>query len=141
MVMVKRNLASTQSNQASGFINYEPILESLFDQFKLYLIVCPLLLLLLVHWFSNNERGWLSYLFPLSAETDRAGTGRGTPWGVGFVLVLLLFFISYQSNFQERWFGRHHTKYDVGTKDPHRLSNQIPWALCVTVGGLYFLLA
>ncbi|KAK2637168.1 hypothetical protein Ddye_031960 [Dipteronia dyeriana] len=92
------------------FINYEPILESVFDQVKLYLIVCPLLLLLIVHWFSNNESSWFSYLVPLPAETDRAGVGRGTPWGVGFVVVLLLFLISYQSYFKERWFP-HLTKY------------------------------
>ncbi|KAK3169116.1 hypothetical protein Dsin_000003 [Dipteronia sinensis] len=84
------------------FINYEPVLESLFDQVKLYLIFSPLLLLLLVHWLSNDGSGRFSYLIPSAADQkDRAG---GTPWGVGFVLVLFLFLISYQSYFQERWF-------------------------------------
>ncbi|KAK0573466.1 hypothetical protein LWI29_008450 [Acer saccharum] len=86
----------------SWYIKYEQVLESLFDQVKLYLIVSPLLLLLLVHWLSNDGSGRFSYLIPLPADQkDRAG---GTPWGVGFVLVILLFLISYQSYFQERWF-------------------------------------
>ncbi|KAL5760589.1 hypothetical protein ACOSP7_019103 [Xanthoceras sorbifolium] len=87
----------------SWYVNYEPVLETLFDQVKLYLIMSPLLLLLVVHWLSNDETGRFSYLIPLP-EKDSLNRAGGTPWGVGFVLVLLLFMISYQSYFQERWF-------------------------------------
>ncbi|KAJ9158675.1 hypothetical protein P3X46_024239 [Hevea brasiliensis] len=87
----------------SWYMNYEPVLESMFDQVKLVLMVSPLLLLLVVHWFSNNESRRLSYFIPLP-EKDSLHRAGGTPWGVGFLLVFLLFMISYQSSFQERWF-------------------------------------
>ncbi|XP_059441395.1 uncharacterized protein LOC132173802 [Corylus avellana] len=87
----------------SWYINYEPVLESVFDQVKMVLIVSPLLLLLVVHFLSNDERRRFSYLVPLP-EKDSIHRAGGTPWGVGFVLVLLLFMISYHSYFQERWF-------------------------------------
>ncbi|KAG6593338.1 hypothetical protein SDJN03_12814, partial [Cucurbita argyrosperma subsp. sororia] len=81
----------------SWYSNYESAVEGVFDQLKLLLIVSPLLLLLLVHWLSNAG----NFLLPEKDSLHRAG---GTPWGVGFLLVLLLFMISYQSYFQERWF-------------------------------------
>ncbi|XP_038691529.1 uncharacterized protein LOC119989861 [Tripterygium wilfordii] len=87
----------------SWYINYEPVLESIFDQVKILLIVSPLVLLLVVHWISSDESGRFSYLIPLP-EKDSLHRAGGTPWGVGLMLVLLLFMISYQSYFQERWF-------------------------------------
>jgi hypothetical protein len=87
----------------SWYINYEPVLESLFDQVKMVLVVSPLLLLLVVHFLSNDERRRFSDLVPLP-ERDSLHRAGGTPWGVGFLLVLLLFMISYHSYFQERWF-------------------------------------
>lgn len=87
----------------SWYSNYESAVEGVFDQLKLLLIVSPLLLLLLVHWLSNTENGRLPPLIPLP-EKDSLHRAGGTPWGVGFLLVLLLFMISYQSYFQERWF-------------------------------------
>ncbi|WCJ19035.1 hypothetical protein M5689_001346 [Euphorbia peplus] len=87
----------------SWYINYEPVLESMFDQVKLVLIISPLILLILVHWLSNDENRTISYLIPLP-EKDYLHRAGGTPWGVGFLLVFLFFMISYQSSFQERWF-------------------------------------
>ncbi|KDP20376.1 hypothetical protein JCGZ_05259 [Jatropha curcas] len=87
----------------SWYINYEPVLESMFDQVKLALMASPLLLLLVVHWLSNDESRRRSYLIPLP-EKDSLHRAGGTPWGVGFLLVFLFFMISYQSSFQERWF-------------------------------------
>ncbi|KAJ0094145.1 hypothetical protein Patl1_17306 [Pistacia atlantica] len=84
------------------YINYEPVMESIFDQVKLYLIISPLVILLAVHWLSNYETRF-SHLIPMP-ERDSLHRAGGTPWGVGFVLVLLFFMISYHSQFQERWF-------------------------------------
>ncbi|KAJ0038371.1 hypothetical protein Pint_24125 [Pistacia integerrima] len=86
----------------SWYINYEPVMESIFDQVKLYLIISPLVILLAVHWLSNYETRF-SHLIPMP-ERDSLHRAGGTPWGVGFVLVLLFFMISYHSQFQERWF-------------------------------------
>lgn len=86
----------------SWYINYESMLEGMFDQVKLVLMVSPLLLLLVVHWLSNDDRR-VSSLIPLP-EKDSLHRAGGTPWGVGFLLVFLFFMISYQSYFQERWF-------------------------------------
>ncbi|GFQ00473.1 hypothetical protein PHJA_002191300, partial [Phtheirospermum japonicum] len=82
------------------YIKYDSILEGLFDQLKLLLMVSPLLLLLAVHLLS------LSALIPLFVplpvpEQEKAA---GTPWGVALMLVLLLFMISYQSDLRESWF-------------------------------------
>ncbi|XP_022991944.1 uncharacterized protein LOC111488435 [Cucurbita maxima] len=87
----------------SWYSTYESAVEGVFDQLKLLLIISPLLLLLLVHWLSNGENGRLPPLVPLP-EKDSLHRAGGTPWGVGFMLVILLFMISYQSYFQERWF-------------------------------------
>ncbi|CAL9003961.1 unnamed protein product [Prunus brigantina] len=78
----------------SWYINYESMLEGMFDQVKLVLMVSPLLLLLVVHWLSNDD-GRVSSLIPLP-ERDSLHRAGGTPWGVGFLLVFLFFMISYQ---------------------------------------------
>lgn len=87
----------------SWYINYESLLEGLFDQIKLVLIVSPLVLLLVLHLLSNFDNTWSSFLVPLP-EKDSLHRAGGTPWGVALVLVLLLFLLSYQSDFRERWF-------------------------------------
>ncbi|KAF7835929.1 Small heat shock protein HSP [Senna tora] len=92
----------------SWYLNYEPFMESLMDQVKMFLMVSPLLLLLVVHLVSNyggggDRAGIFSSLIPLP-ERESLHRAGGTPWGVGLLLVLLFFMISYQSSFQERWF-------------------------------------
>ncbi|KAJ6984316.1 hypothetical protein NC653_022549 [Populus alba x Populus x berolinensis] len=90
----------------SWYINYEPVLESMLDQVKLFLSVSPLLLLLLVHLLSSDDYRYgrrLSHYIP-SPEKDSLHRAGGIPWGVGFLLVFLFFLISYHSYFQERWF-------------------------------------
>ncbi|GLT80309.1 hypothetical protein SLA2020_517550 [Shorea laevis] len=89
----------------SWYVNYEPVMESVLDRVKLLLMVLPLLLLLVVHWLSNNQDIglYVSYLLPLPAKDSLHGAG-GTPWGVGFLLVFLLIMLSFQSAVQERWF-------------------------------------
>lgn len=85
----------------SWYINYESMFEDMMSQFKLFLMLLPLLLLLLVHCLSTG--GLPTFLLPLP-EKDSLHRAGGSPWGVAFLLVFLLFMISYQSSFQERWF-------------------------------------
>ncbi|KAL8495880.1 hypothetical protein ACS0TY_019845 [Phlomoides rotata] len=83
------------------YINYESIFEGIFDQFKLLLMLSPLLLLLGIHLLSLMDSSFSFIPFPEKESFHNAG---GTPWGIGLVLVLLFFMISYQSDFRERWF-------------------------------------
>lgn len=83
----------------SWYINYESKLEDLINQVKLFLMLSPLVLLLAVRCLSSNFPVFMP--FPERDSLHRAG---GSPWGVALLLVLLLFMISYQSSFQERWF-------------------------------------
>lgn len=87
----------------SWYINYESVLEDIVDQFKLVVMVSPLVLLLVVHWLSSEERTRVPFLVPLP-ERESLHRAGSSPWGVGFLLVFLLFMISYQSSFHERWF-------------------------------------
>ncbi|PON52400.1 Small heat shock protein HSP [Trema orientale] len=91
----------------SWYSNYESVIESALDQIKLVLMLSPLVLLLAVHLLANVETGarraGFSTFIPLP-QRDSLHRAGGTPWGVGFLLVLLFFMISYQSALQERWF-------------------------------------
>ncbi|KAH7532319.1 hypothetical protein FEM48_Zijuj04G0007300 [Ziziphus jujuba var. spinosa] len=82
------------------YINYESKFEDLITQVKLFLMLLPVLLLLLVHCLSS---GSIPFLAPWP-EKDSLHRAGGSPWGVGLLLVFLIFMISYQSYFHERWF-------------------------------------
>ncbi|KAJ7959168.1 Oxidoreductase/transition metal ion-binding protein [Quillaja saponaria] len=81
------------------YINYHSAFEDLMIQVKLFLILVPLFLLLLIHCLSTEGLAFL-LPFPEKETFHRAG---GSPWGVALLLVFLLFMISYQSSFHERW--------------------------------------
>ncbi|XP_020573735.1 uncharacterized protein LOC110020098 [Phalaenopsis equestris] len=87
----------------SWYLNYESILESMIDQIKLLLVVSPLVVLLVVRLLSSGSEGRRMVPFFASLPDDRDALHRagGSPWGVGFLLVLLLLMVSYQSYFQE----------------------------------------
>uniref|UniRef100_A0A5B7BLD3 Uncharacterized protein n=1 Tax=Davidia involucrata TaxID=16924 RepID=A0A5B7BLD3_DAVIN len=87
----------------SWYINYESMLEDLMDQLKLLLMVSPVVLLLVVHWLSSEDRQRVPFVISLP-EKDSLHRAGGSPWGVAVLLVFLLFMISYQSYFHERWF-------------------------------------
>lgn len=87
----------------SWYLNCESLFEGFFNQINLLLIVSPLLLLLVLYLLSNYDNTLSSFLVPLP-EKDSFHRAGGTPWGVALVLVLLLFLLSYQSDFRERWF-------------------------------------
>lgn len=87
------------------YINFESMFQDLMDQLKLMLMLCPVLLLLLVKWLSNHDQhGRVSLALPLPAEQDSIHRAGGSPWGVGLLLVFLMFMISYQTSIHERWF-------------------------------------
>lgn len=81
----------------SWYINYEDKFEDLINQVKLFLMLSPVVLLLLVHCLSSCFPVFLP--FPERDSLHRAG---GSPWGVALLLVFLIFMISYQSSFHER---------------------------------------
>ncbi|XVF69764.1 hypothetical protein PTKIN_Ptkin11bG0108000 [Pterospermum kingtungense] len=83
----------------SWYINYESKFEDFINQLKFFLMLTPVVLLLLVHCLS----GTVPFLVPLP-EQDSLHRAGGSPWGVALVLVFLLYMISYQSYFHERWF-------------------------------------
>ncbi|CAI0414360.1 unnamed protein product [Linum tenue] len=87
----------------SWYINYESAFEDLMNQLKLFLILSPLLLLLLVHCLSAGANDNNNNYIPLP-ERDSLHRAGGSPWGVALLLVFLLYMISYQSSLQERWF-------------------------------------
>ncbi|CAL1401136.1 unnamed protein product [Linum trigynum] len=92
----------------SCYIRYESALEDLMILVKLFLMLSPLLLLLLVHCLSaganNNDDGRRFSLYIPLPERDSLHRAGGSPWGVAVVLVFLVFMVSYQSALQERWF-------------------------------------
>ncbi|MCL7045756.1 hypothetical protein MKW94_027315 [Papaver nudicaule] len=59
------------------YINYESMLEGFMDQFKLGLMILPLV----------GRMG--SYLLPMSAK-DSIHRAGGSPWGLGALLVFLI---------------------------------------------------
>ncbi|TXG73114.1 hypothetical protein EZV62_001693 [Acer yangbiense] len=83
----------------SWYINYESKFEDFINQLKLFLMITPVILLLLVHCLSGGFPFFVP--FPERDSLHRAG---GSPWGVGALLVFLIFMISYQSSLHERWF-------------------------------------
>ncbi|KAK2996777.1 hypothetical protein RJ639_041266 [Escallonia herrerae] len=82
------------------YINYESRFEDFMLQFKLMLMICPVLLLLVVHWLSSEDRESVPFVISLP-ERDSFHRAGGSPWGVALLLVFLLYMISYQTSLQE----------------------------------------
>nr|XP_043614204.1 uncharacterized protein LOC122586160 [Erigeron canadensis] len=87
------------------YINYESKVERFMHTMKIVLMLTPVVLLLLVHWFSSRDyrRPWLPSLVPLP-EKDALHRAGGSPWGVAIVLVFVIYMVSYQSSIRERWY-------------------------------------
>ncbi|KAJ0837001.1 hypothetical protein HanRHA438_Chr16g0773331 [Helianthus annuus] len=78
----------------SWYSSYESMFVGFFDSVRLIFIVSPVLLLVVLQLISTFDATGRSTFFV--ADNDlKAGS---TPWGVGLVLVLLLFLLSYQSD-------------------------------------------
>ncbi|KAH7656173.1 Small heat shock protein HSP20 protein [Dioscorea alata] len=88
----------------SWYLNYEPLMEGLMEKMKLGFILSPLVLLLALQFFSIVSEWRSDYFYSGGGSRGGGGGGGGSPWGVAFILVLLMFMISYQSYFRESWF-------------------------------------
>ncbi|KAL8229677.1 hypothetical protein R6Q57_014577 [Mikania cordata] len=84
----------------SLYSTYESMFDGLFDNLKLFFIASPVLLLVVLQLISAFDATGRSPFFLPDGDSP---TGS-IPWGVGLVLVLLFFLLSYQSDLRERWF-------------------------------------
>lgn len=75
-----------------GYILYDAIMSTAAEMLQRLLIISPLLLVILVHWISTPDQ----ISIPIPGSEDAIHRAGGSPWGVAFVLVLLMFLISYQ---------------------------------------------
>ena len=107
--MAKDHYASAQSDQSfpvhlccflailfmfiafSCYINYNPVLDSMFDQLKMIIMVCLLLFLLAVHWLSSDLGKEFPSLIPLP-EKDSLHKAWRTPWGKHIISPIFLLF-------------------------------------------------
>ncbi|KAK9072562.1 hypothetical protein SSX86_008996 [Deinandra increscens subsp. villosa] len=85
------------------YVNYESKFESFMDRLKIFLMLVPVVLLVVVHWLSSGERPWMPSLVPLP-EKDSFHRAGGSPWGVAIVLIFVVYMVSHQASFHERWF-------------------------------------
>lgn len=81
------------------YLNYESKVEDLMNQVKLFIMISPVIILLIVHCISNG----FPFLVPLP-EREALHRAGGSPWGVAALLIFLIFMVSYQSSFHEKWF-------------------------------------
>ncbi|KAK8934257.1 hypothetical protein KSP39_PZI014613 [Platanthera zijinensis] len=83
----------------SWYLSYEPVWESVMSQVRFLLIVSPLVLLLVVHWLSCGPDCGRSAAFFTAPPQERQALhrGRGSPFGVGLLLALLLLMVSFRS--------------------------------------------
>ncbi|KVH90887.1 hypothetical protein Ccrd_007132 [Cynara cardunculus var. scolymus] len=85
------------------YVNYESKVESFMHHLKIFLVLTPIVLLLLVHWLSNGETAWFPSLVPLPKKDSFHKAGQ-SPWGVAILLIFLIYMASHRSSFHERWF-------------------------------------
>ncbi|CAI0476392.1 unnamed protein product [Linum tenue] len=85
------------------YVNYESAFEETMNQVKLFFMLSPLILLLLLHFLSPSTTSDANSRNKLP-ERDSLHRAGGSPWGVALLLVFLLFMISHQSSLHERWF-------------------------------------
>jgi len=84
----------------SWYINYESMWEDLMDQLKLFFMIFPVLLILVVHWLSTSEDRRLLIPLPEQETIHRVG---GSPWGVALLLIFLIYMISHHRSLKETW--------------------------------------
>ncbi|KAK4784950.1 hypothetical protein SAY86_001639 [Trapa natans] len=89
----------------SWYVNYEYMYEDVTSQVKLFLMLCPLFLLLLLHFLSADTPRRVPLFVPLLADQKesihRVG---GSPFGIALLLAFILFLVAHQSSFHQRWF-------------------------------------
>lgn len=86
----------------SWYINYESKVEDFLSKIKLYLLLTPVVLLLLMHCLSSLDPHRVPSVIPLP-ERESVHRDGGSPWGVAALLILLIYLVSYQPKSQH-WF-------------------------------------
>ncbi|ONH92178.1 hypothetical protein PRUPE_8G160400 [Prunus persica] len=94
----------------SQYTEYKAQMQHTAFNFQLFLMVLPVLLIFVVASCSSvPSSGWFSFWSQhpqrVPAHPARGGGGSGSPWGVAFLLVLILVLLSYQSSFHSKWLG------------------------------------
>ncbi|GAA0176289.1 hypothetical protein LIER_29304 [Lithospermum erythrorhizon] len=86
------------------YINYEILFEDLMDKLKLCLIIVPVLLLLVVHWLSTEDKERVPLYISLPKEQEAFHKVGGSPLGIGLLLLFLIFLVPNHASMQERLF-------------------------------------
>ena len=76
-----------------GYLVYDAIMSTAAELLQQLVMVSPLLLIIVVHWLSSNQR--LTVPIP-GSEPDAIHRAGGSPCGIAIVVLLLLFVIVYQ---------------------------------------------
>ncbi|KAI3410721.1 uncharacterized protein J3R85_018485 [Psidium guajava] len=82
-------------------INYTRQMERTVVSLKLLLLLLPLFLVVLTRWVAANH-GRLVIPLP-DADHDTMHRASRTPWGIAFLVGLVLLLLSYQSNLRSQW--------------------------------------
>ncbi|KAF9686485.1 hypothetical protein SADUNF_Sadunf03G0163600 [Salix dunnii] len=76
-----------------GYVVYDAVMATASEMLQRLLVISPLILIISVHWLSA---GW-QFSIPIpGSEPGAIHRAGGSPWGVAFVLLLLVFLISHQ---------------------------------------------
>ncbi|KAF4371130.1 hypothetical protein F8388_020857 [Cannabis sativa] len=76
-----------------GYVVYDTIMATASEVIQRVLVICPLVLVIVVHWLSSGRE--LSIPIP-GSEPSAIHRAGGSPWGLAFLLLMLFFLISYQ---------------------------------------------
>ncbi|KAJ6945072.1 hypothetical protein NC651_000181 [Populus alba x Populus x berolinensis] len=76
-----------------GYVVYDAVMATASEMLQRLLVISPLILIIAVHLLSAGSRFSIPIPGSEPGAIHRAG---GSPWGVAFVLLLLVFLISYQ---------------------------------------------
>ncbi|KAM7279127.1 hypothetical protein ACFE04_006261 [Oxalis oulophora] len=90
----------------SWYINYESKYDDSSNKVKLYLMLSPLVLLLIVQFYCSVGRS-PHMKFPVPEERESVHRAGGFPWGVPLLVIFLLWVISHSphySSLHDRWF-------------------------------------
>ncbi|KAJ6346617.1 hypothetical protein OIU76_003321 [Salix suchowensis] len=76
-----------------GYVVYDAVMATATEMLQRLLVISPLILIISVHWLSSGRQFSIPIPGSEPGAIHRAG---GSPWGVAFVLLLLVFLISHQ---------------------------------------------
>lgn len=82
--------------------NYMDRLNRATVDFKMFLVLVPILLILLIR--PSFSGGWFDFWTPKPRHGSSTHQSGGFPWAIALLAVILVVLVSYQSSFQSRWF-------------------------------------